>query len=257
MKKTDDAWLRKSLILAGLMALAGSMSACVIETTTTTGGGGPYLQPWYDVYGNQCGSGAPHAGCDFYWDGTQITAGADPYYSNAALMTYATWSYTDPYGYSQYYTGYAWLSPDGILYDSNGYALNEADDNSGGRDLIGDVATQEQQVVTQAGKAFASKYALSEATGINIARTLNDWATLSKKQQRARTAQDVADFSRRLYGVTVDKAVNALNSAKNGDLSGMIQVNSDIATYWGTSPETSKTILKNWYKDQLSDFNVH
>jgi hypothetical protein len=252
-----NGWRTRSLKALGVslvMATAMSMSAC------NPGGGGPYMQPWYDVYGYQCGSGTPGAGCNFYWDGSKIVDYEDPYYNANNLVQFGAWNYYDSYGYYQTYYGWGWLSPTGILYDDYGYALNN-DAEEDGRDLIGDVASLEKQVVTNAGKRLAERFSsmstpLSEAAGIKIAQTLNDWATLSKKQKRARTDQDIADFSNRLYGVSLDKAKAALDTAKTGDLKGLESVNTDVATYWGTSPETSKAILKGWYEKQLSDVGV-
>ncbi|MBI3543644.1 MAG: hypothetical protein HY075_10265 [Deltaproteobacteria bacterium] len=213
-----------------------------------------YTQAWYDVYGNHCGDGAPSAGCNFYADGVKVIASEDPYYYQSALY-YGDYFYTDSYGFGQEYVGYAWLSPTGVLYNEWGNALNE-DADKDSRDVISDVAKQEKAVVTKVGKDFAAKYALSEETGVQIAKTLNDWATLSKRLKRARTDQDVADFSKRLYGVGVDKAQGALDSAKKGDFSGIESVNKEVATYWGTSPETSKAILKSWYKNELNELGV-
>jgi hypothetical protein len=249
--------LMKTKLLLGsllLVATSGLVTGCQ-TVATGTGGGGVYIQAWYDVYGNHCGNGTPGPGCNFYSDGYKITAGEDPFSSNGYMLNYNTYLYTDSYGYSQQYTGYGWVSTDGILYDDLGYALNSGEDRDS-RDMIGDVAAAEQAVVSKAGKDFAAKYALSEDAGVSIARTLNDWATLSKKEKRARTEQDVADFSKRLYGVSVDKAQAALDAAKKGDQSGVLQINTDVATYWGTSPETSKAILKTWYKDQLAEAGV-
>lgn len=219
------------------------------------GGGGPYRQPWYDVYGNYCGSGSPMAGCNFYADGTKIIDTEDPYYGTNNEFYYGTWDYVDSYGYYQSYYGWAWLSTSGILYDDLGNALNEEGEEES-LDLIGKVAEKEKQVVTAAGKQFASRFALAEATGVSIAKTLNDWATLSKKEKRSRTEQDIADFSQRLYGVSLDKTKIALDSAKKGDFSAIERVNADVATYWGTSPETSKAILKGWYKQQLAEYGI-
>ena len=38
-------------------------------------------------------------------------------------MSFGSWSYVDSYGFSRTYTGWAWWSPDNILYDDLGRAL--------------------------------------------------------------------------------------------------------------------------------------
>jgi len=242
------------LTLTAVVITAISLSACNSGTTYSSGGGGyvdPYKRAWFDVYGTQCiNNGYPMAGCNFYADGTKITSSGDPY--NASMTLYNDyWTYTDSYGYSRSYTGYAWLSSTGILYDSYGNALNEQDSESDqSADVIGLAALNEKQAAQAVGKTFAQKYALAEETGVSIAKTLQDWAVLGR--DRARTEDDVADISTRLYGVKLDKAKAALMEAAKGNKAALDDVNVDVAAHWGTSPETSKDILTKWYKDELS-----
>ena len=241
-----------------------SLTACetvVVQNTSSgySGGGGVYVDPyrhaWYDVYGNQCTyNGYPTAGCNFYSDGSKITASGDPYHSSFTLF-YDYWTYTDSYGYRRDYQGYAWLSSSGILYDQYGNALNETDENeSPSADVISIAADQEKKASTRAGKVLSQKYALAESAGISIAKTLQDWATLGR--DRARSQADVADFSKRLYGVDYSRASRAIRDAALGDQGGIRELNVDVAAHWGTSPETSKAILSNWYKDELATLGV-
>lgn len=246
----------KKSILRSLFLASGSLSAALMSGCVVSGGGGSayYGPAWYDVYGNYCNSGNPSPGCNYYGDGAKIVAGEDPYYVSSSLA-YGRWDFYDSWGYPASFYGWAWQSPTGVIYDEFGTALNN-DSESSSNDLISNVADRERDVVLTVGKKFAERYALAEDTGVRIASTLNDWATLSKKQQRARTAKDVADFSVRLYGLSADKAKAALDQAKKGSMAGLEAANSEVATYWGTSPETSKTILKSWYKKQLSDSGI-
>jgi hypothetical protein len=238
----------KKLASASLVMGAMIMGGC------NGGGSNTYAPAWYNVYGSHCNSGDPSPGCNFYGDGSKITAGQDPYYSQN-FFSYGTYYYYDSYGIASTYIGYAWQSPDGVLYDGNGYALNnDADRDS--RDLVADVADAETKVVETVGKSFAEKYALSEATGMQVAKTLNDYATMSHKMKRARTEKDINDFGQRLFGVSPDKAKVAIDQARKGDPDTLLGMNDEVASFWGTSPETSKVILKTWYKNQLSELNV-
>lgn len=242
---------------AGLALSAMTITGC--EVIYTGGGGGsghtdPYKRAWYDVYGNQCLSyGYPMSGCNFYADGTKIMASSDPYYSSMTLF-YDYWTYTDSWGWRKSYMGYAWLSSTGILYDEFGNALNEVEDESQTADLIEQASKKEADLARSAGKGFAQKFALQEATGVNIAKTLQDWAVLGRK--RARTESDVSDFSKRLYGVGLDQAKDAILNATKGDESKVTELNIDVAAHWGTSPETSKAILKQWYKDEMAALGI-
>lgn len=257
--------LKSFISLASLVSIL-TLSACnVVYTTTTTSGGSsgsggttyidPYKRAWYDVYGTQCVSnGYPVAGCNFYADGSKITSSNDPYYSSLTLY-YNTWTYNDSYGTPRSYTGYAWLSTDGIIYDGSGNALNELDENSTETaDVLSQASAAENSLATQVGTAFSQKYALAEDKGIVIAKTLQAWAVLGR--DRSRTNADVAAFSQRLYGVNIDSATQALTDAMTGNQKALGDLNVDVAAHWGTSPETSKQILKDWYSDELSDLGV-
>jgi hypothetical protein len=240
---------------AGILVLTLiSLSAC--ETMIVQGGGGgvyvdPYRRAWYDVYGNQCTSyGYPMAGCNFYADGSKITAQSDPYFASRTLF-FDYWTYTDSYGYRRDYMGYAWLSSTGILYDSMGNALNEMEDGADqSADLITAAAEQEEVSSRAAGRALSEKYALAESAGVSIAKTLQDWAVLGR--ERSRTQADVAEFSKRLYGVELSRAASAVKEAAKGNRQALSEINIDVAAHWGTSPETSKEILSQWYKDELA-----
>ncbi len=233
-----------------------SLSAC--EVVNNTGGGGyidPYRRAWYDVYGNLCSSYSyPTAGCNFYSNGMKIIANEDPYFSGFNLY-YDFWSFTDSFGFWRNYFGYAWLSPTGILYDQFGNALNETDaSEQPSADVIASAAELEKSRSIGAGKVLAQKYALAESAGIRIAKTLQDWAVLGRS--RARSQGDVADFSKRLYGVEYDRAAKAIRDAAQGSRGSLEILNQDVAAHWGTSPETSRKILTRWYREELESLGV-
>jgi hypothetical protein len=236
-----------------LALVAGTLSAC---SGSVTVGNDPYHQAWYDVYGTRCSNGQPTSGCNFYANGTKITASADPYSSNQ-YYSYDYWTYTDSYGQRRSYLGDAWFSSTGILYDAYGNALNEVDPESAQTaDVIAQAAAQEKQVAKVVGKALAQKYALAEDKGVMISKTLQDWANLGKGG-RARTQTDVSDFASRLYGVDASKAKNAIAQALASQSQQPIEeLNVDVAAYWGTSPEVSKQILKGWYKDEVATYGI-
>ncbi len=135
--------------------------------------------------------------------------------------------------------------------NNNGTASGE---DGEGRDLVAIEVKHQEAEIVRAGQNFAAKYALASDTGIHIARTLDSWVALG--MQRARTDADIADFSKRLYGVSVDQAKNALEKAKKGDPSGIEQTTGEVAHYWGTSPETAKVILKDWFKKDIQALGI-
>lgn len=245
-----------------LMAVGTLVGLVAVGTGCSGGGGGggsagvgiAYYPAWYNVHGQVCSSTGPGPGCNFYADGTKIRANEDAYYASSYYLESGNpWKYSDSFGNYQEFYGYAWLSADNILYDSYGRALNNQDDDSS-RDAIAGMSAQETAIVQKSGKNFAGRYGLAEAKGVEIARTLNDWAIIGKK--RVRTDQDLSSFTKRLFNVEADRAKLALTSALSGDTSSVEGLNDEVAAYWGTSPETSKTILKTWFKQQLVENGV-
>lgn len=235
-----------------MTSVMAALSAAVLVSACGGGGGGggggtpdPGYGAWYDVYGYKCGY-SPSPGCNFYKNGLKIIDTEDPYFSSYYALEYDTWYYLDSYGRASTYTGWAWQSNNGIIYDDWGDALNDADGK--GRDFAADVAQQEKNVVKSAGEFFAAKYQLDAETGMKVARILNDYATIGK--QRARTEKDIADFTQRLYGVDFNKVKGALTEAMKGDKGPMDALVDEAATNWSTSPETMKEILKTWYGNQ-------
>lgn len=231
------------------------VTGCHVQTRVTYYD--PYLYPaWTNVYGDVCGyeGEGPRAGCNYYYsDGYKIILEEDPYYYSSFYgFELAEWWYINDYGYESVYIGWGWLSPNGILYDDYGNALNEDGENES-RDDLANFAQKENQVITSAGKAFAQKYALAENKGIEIARTLNSWATLVKNNRgRTRTKADAEAFSKKLYGVELSQAENALAEMIGGNESPMMALNQDVAAYWSTNPETSSEILKDFYNKELA-----
>jgi hypothetical protein len=236
---------RTAAMVAMAVLIALGASACKKKNKDPIG------PAWYDVYGYHCGNGAPKPGCNFYSDGVKIADFEDPYFTGGYTLQYADWFYYDSYGYESYYTGWAWLSTSGILYDDQGYALNESREN-GGRDVLADVAELEQNMVQTAAKGLVAKHpALSEAAAMDIASALNDWAKLGKKG--GRTEADMKAFTKRLFNVDADAGSNAIDAAMAGDLSKVEAMNAQIAAHWGTDAETSKEILQSWYARQITE----
>lgn len=222
-----------------------------------SGGGGYYsggvvifdpgYKAWYDVYGNACSTSAPRPGCNFYANGLKIIDIEDPYFYSGFYLSYDNFYFYDSYGFPSLYRGWAWESPNGIIYDDWGDALNNQDGK--GRDFEADVAKAEKNVVMKAAQHFQAKYELTADTSMKVARILHDWAKIGK--DRARTEKDIADFTQRLYGIDLNQVKNALAEVQKGEKKAFENLVDETATNWGTTPETMKEILKTWYGDQL------
>jgi hypothetical protein len=168
---------------------------------------------------------------------------SDPYYSYYAYPEYATVWDTD-YGY--YIDSYGYWGVNGLFYDYyTGRAVNEGA-TAGSKDLLTVVGNREEDVIQQAGKTWAAKYNLDAATGVKVARALNDWNRIVKTRER--TEQDLADFTQRVVGL---KLADIQNAALTQDKSQMDNLVDQAAQNWNTSPENMRNILKSIYKDQI------
>ena len=262
----------QTLLIVGSLAAFWGCNGDVVYVPVNNGGGGggggggpivtvpqPVTYAWFDVFGGGCATASqgPRPGCNFYWYSTKLVKiidQEDPYFNSTytdpvtGVTTHLynlTW---DHYVYSLNGTTYAfdgpaWVSPNGLIYNEYGNALNQKKGH--GRDLVGDVAKAELNVVTSAGKAFAARYALSDAKGIEIAKTLNDWAKIGK--DRVRSEQDISVFTQRLFGVPYSNVKNAVLEAQKGNQDAMNQAINTAAHSWGTNEEGMRQVLKNWF----------
>ncbi len=224
--------------MAATMALA--FSSC-------TGGGGISGFPevaWYNVYGQYCfTSQSPGPGCDFYQNGAKVMYNQDP---NVAPLAYGTWTYTDVYGNPATFTGYAYATSDGVLYDQNGYAINSV--NEHGRDSATNAAAAQKLAINSAAQGLQAKYGLSAEVSQNVATSLNDWAVMGKT--RKRTDQDLAEFSKRVTGLDISEVNAALTASAKGDNTAADQAIAKAAANWSTNPDTMKKIISDWYGKQ-------
>ena len=133
------------------------------------------------------------------------------------------------------------------LADNGNGGMTGTDENSG-RDLISDQAANEQAALTAQGRAFAQEHGLTEAVGSEIAQSFHDWEILGKS--RARTQEDVADYTRKIFGVEIRDFHQATERAAQGDSRALDELNCAVATYWGTTPETTSKILTEWYSEK-------
>lgn len=220
----------------------------------------PLLSGWFDVYGEACGS-EPKPGCNYYKFTSgrvqKITYRNDPFFSETCStnedgntscsddITFInrTIQYTLQ-GVTYTYSGYIWVSGTGIVYDIHGNALNQ-NRTERSRDLVGDVAAQEESVVEAAGTAFAAKYQLPLSKGIEVARALNEYAKIGTA--RARTEDDVREFTSRLYGVPYESFKTAILEARSGDTARAEALLAQSASEWGVSVESMKAVVQVWY----------
>ncbi len=228
------AWKKSFFGVAVLwVCLAGSLSGCSRNSQPYD----PYYWAWYDAFGHACGFDQnPVAGCTYHSWGARAEAWEDRYW------------YLRPQNMQAFEQ---WWSPSGVIYDAWGWAVNAQNDAGRGRDLMSDVGSEEDRLAEVAASHLRAKYldasglpALSEETALRITRGLQEWTLLSARPMQE---ADVRAFTERFYGVPFAKIAPALKAAQAGEVKLAEDLNGEIAASWGTSPETSKTLLLHWY----------
>jgi len=217
---------------------------CIVALTTVAAcdhlTGTPLV--YYSAQGEQCSTTTPYPGCNYFSNGAKANIYFDPYYG---LVDYTPGrGYCDNrYGSECDFYDYYWYSPSGIWYDSSGYAINhQAGDR--GRDVIGDVAVEEEASLQLTAKHFAQKFALASDRALEIVKSLRKWEHMTRG--RGRTEADYADLASRVAGVNSADALAAIRSARAGELSAMEVLNDQMAQFWGTDAETTREVLRTW-----------
>jgi len=114
--------------------------------------------------------------------------------------------------------------------------------------VVADVAIQQEEAVNQAAEGLVARYSLSREKAVQVARTLQDWNSLSG---RARTEADYAEFAERLYGMKFDALQSAVVSAYEGDSTGLHNAVAQVAQNWGTSEESMREVFRSWYGEKF------
>jgi phage gp36-like protein len=212
---------------------------------------------WYDVFGNKCAEGRPSPGCNFYSNGAKIRDWEDPYWAYGHTLIFNnSLPYKDSYGAARTYSGWAWISGSGIIYDDFGFALNKAT-QSESFDVVANAAEQDFQLIQEAASDLADRHNLPLDVAMNITTSLDKIARDTLKQNSF-TEESKHEYVTKIYGVSYESAVSALTKAKDGDLKELHDLNGEVSNYWKVNKETSETLLKSWHMQQLEaeDFKI-
>ena len=238
--------------LGAALVLALTLVAC--------GGGGvnsDYRQPWYNVYGQECGRGQPKPGCNFWADGAKIGDTEDPDYAyNYHSNYYTDYSYKNSYGENRTYTGYLFVSgATGVIYDDQGFALNSRTRDTGLNGNWDEVVAKAQATVArQAGTAFATSAGLTADKGVMIAEALSAWATANKAGY---PESDLQAIDRQLWGFDLKTVQVDFHRAQNGDFAALNARAATVAQHWGTSVGTVKAVVAGrWLKKTAASLGL-
>jgi hypothetical protein len=157
------------------------------------------------------------------------------------------------YNPTPYYTcEYVWDTLSGnyvyacfwVYYSQDGSSTQELD-------MVADIAEREELIISKNAQAYADKYQLSYEQGIKIARNVYNFESLQD-----RTAQDMADFAQKLYGVNTAELISAISSAQVGENKSLDLLIEKASKTFDTSKENMRFIIKDLHKAALEESGI-
>jgi hypothetical protein len=164
------------------------------------------------------------------------TAGSDIYYPTPYYTCeniYDTWS-------NQFIFACFW-----VYYSEDGSSSQELD-------MVADIADEQSLILDKTAQMYSEKYSLSVEQGLKIARNITDLQSL-----KDRSANDLADFAKSLYGMNTDELISAIGQSQVGDNSALEELVEQSAIDFGTDKQTMKTIIKDLHKKALEENGIN
>lgn len=164
------------------------------------------------------------------------TAGSDIYYPTPYYTCeniYDTWS-------NQFIFACFW-----VYYSEDGSSSQELD-------MVADIADEQSLILDKTAQMYSEKYSLSVEQGLKIARNITDLQSL-----KDRSASDLADFAKSLYGMNTDELITAIGQSQVGDNSALEALVEQSALDFGTDKQTMKTIIRDLHKKALEENGIN
>lgn len=118
-------------------------------------------------------------------------------------------------------------------------------------DIMGDVAGVESGRLNRASAFYANKFSLSDEQGMKLAKTIQDFKSLQR-----RDANDLAEFSQKLYGLNPEEIISSVSSAQVGDNAELDQLIDKAAKNFETTSQNMRDIIKTIHRSALRDNGI-
>jgi hypothetical protein len=120
-----------------------------------------------------------------------------------------------------------------VFYSIDGSSSRELD-------MVADVADTQDIMLEKTAQIFSEKYSLSFDNGLKIAKNVLDLQSL-----KDRSADDLADFAKKLYGVNSSELILAVTKAQVGNNEALDELISVSAKKFNTDSDTMKNIIRD------------
>ena len=147
------------------------------------------------------------------------------------------------------------MSPDGVLYDVYGNALNfvGSESSTGGRDVLASAAEKEAASLTVISQGLQAKYGLDSDAGLNMAKVIAQ--DIKRPSNRGYTEAELDGMLGKMYNVKLGDMKKVSELAMSGDLGGArAKAQSLINTAAAanrTTPENMQRMLTDFYGSLL------
>lgn len=131
------------------------------------------------------------------------------------------------------------------------YECYSSVEGAASRDILTGLAEEDERSAEEAGREFAARHSLSDEQGMRAVRITRDFAQL-----QTRSAADLEDFSRRLYGVNPAEVVSALHEGQMGNREKMNELVEQAAAHFGTTPQIMKEVIQDLHGEALRESGV-
>jgi hypothetical protein len=119
------------------------------------------------------------------------------------------------------------------------------------RDILSEIQGADEQEISEQGERFAARFALTTEQGVRVIRAARDWSLLQE-----RSAQDLEEFSQRVYGVHPAQIASAMEHADLGNRGELEQIMKTAASHFGTDPGTMKEIVEELHSEALREAGI-
>ena len=114
------------------------------------------------------------------------------------------------------------------------------------KDMVAEVADKEALLLEKLTGVYAEKFSLSNEAAAKVAKNVKDFSALSN-----RSADDIADFAERLYGVNPTEIISAVSSAQVGNNTELDSVIEKASVNLGSNNAQMKALIKELHGKAL------
>jgi hypothetical protein len=148
-----------------------------------------------------------------------------------------SWHY-NCYPVYDYWGYYLWDECYWEYYNQDGTLLE--------KDMVAEVADKEALLLEKLTGVYAEKFSLSNEAAAKVAKNVKDFSALSN-----RSADDIADFAERLYGVNPTEIISAVSSAQVGNNAELDSVIEKASVNLGSNNAQMKALIKELHGKAL------